>query len=44
MTIAKHVFGIVAAIIFALKTIGVTFGNIDMIAAGLLCLTIAVAL
>jgi len=44
MTIAKQVFAVAAAILFALKALGVSLGSLDLTAAGLFCLTIAVAL
>jgi hypothetical protein len=41
MTIAKIVCGIIAVVLFALKAIGVSLGNLDMTAAGLFFLALA---
>jgi hypothetical protein len=41
MVIAKTVCGIVACVLFGLKAIGVQFGNLDMVAAGLFFLALA---
>jgi len=41
LTIAKQVFAVAAAMLFALKALGVSFGSLDLTAAGLFCLTIA---
>jgi hypothetical protein len=41
MTIAKTVCGIIAVICFGLKSIGFSFGNLDLLAAGLFFLALA---